>query len=130
MTTAPESRVTALSESLPLAEAQLLSTPPAEARLLTRAAEEQLSIPPAEIPPTTLPAETPLGREAFHIARYYLGNRWVLLALGAGVLVAGAALNWSWLVAVGLAPILLAVAPCAIMCALGLCAMKMSGGSK
>ena len=65
-----------------------------------------------------------------HAARYYLGNRWVLLALGALVLVIGAYLNWGWLVAAGIAPILIAVAPCAIMCALGLCAMKMTGGSK
>jgi len=72
----------------------------------------------------------PLWRDALHIARYYLSNRWVLLALGGAVLVAGAAFNWSWLVAVGIAPILVAVAPCAVMCALGLCSMKMTGGSK
>jgi hypothetical protein len=47
----------------------------------------------------------------------------VLLALGSAVLIGGAALNWSWLVAVGLAPILLALAPCAMMCAVGLCAL-------
>jgi hypothetical protein len=93
-------------------------------------AEVQLSIPPGETPLTTPPAETPLWREALNIAWYYLGNRWVLLALGGGVLTLGAALNWSWLVAAGIAPILIAAAPCAVMCALGLCAMKMSGGSK
>ncbi len=38
----------------------------------------------------------------------------------------GSALNWSWLTAIGAAPIILSVAPCAIMCALGLC-MKGSG---
>lgn len=38
----------------------------------------------------------------------------------------GSALNWSWLTAIGAAPIILSVAPCAILCALGLC-MK-SGG--
>ena len=111
MTTAPESRTTTVPESIPLAEAPV-------------------SMPPAETQPSTPPAETPLWREGLTIARYHLGNRWVLLALGGGVLIAGAALNWSWLVAVGLAPILIAAAPCAIMCALGLCAMKMSGGSK
>ena len=105
MTTAPESRTTSVPESIPLAEAQLFSAPPAEA---------PVSIPPTETPPSTPAAETPLWREGLTIARYYLGNRWVLLALGAGVLIAGAALNWSWLVAVGLAPLLLAVAPCAI----------------
>ena len=76
------------------------------------------------------PAQVPLWREGLHIARYYLGNRWVLLALGAGGLVIGAALNWGWLVAAGVAPILIALAPCAVMCALGLCAMKMMGGPK
>jgi hypothetical protein len=59
MTTAPESRVTTLPESLPLAEAQLLSTPPAEAQLLTLPAEEQLSIPPDDTLPTT---DRPRGR--------------------------------------------------------------------
>ena len=62
-------------------------------------------------------------------ARRYLANRWVLLALGGGVLIAGAALNWSWLVAAGVAPIIISLAPCAIMCGLGLCGMKMMGGS-
>ena len=38
-------------------------------------------------------------------------------------------LSWSWLVAVGIAPLLLAFAPCAAMCALGLCASRMGGGS-
>ena len=54
----------------------------------------------------------------------------MLLAIGALVLSIGASLNWGWLVAAGIAPILIALAPCAIMCALGLCAMKMMAGSK
>jgi hypothetical protein len=36
----------------------------------------------------------------------------------------------SWLVAAGIARVLLTLAPCAIICALGLCSMKMMGGSK
>jgi hypothetical protein len=60
----------------------------------------------------------------------YVSSRWLLLAIGALVLIIGATLNWGWLVAAGIAPILIAVAPCAIMCGLGLCAMKMMGGSK
>lgn len=51
----------------------------------------------------------------------------MLLGLGSAVLIGGTALNWGWLVAIGLAPILIALAPCAIMCAVGLCAM---GGKK
>jgi len=53
-----------------------------------------------------------------------LGPRgWLLLALA--IVVAGGALSWGWLTAIGIAPLLLAVAPCALMCAFGLC---MRGG--
>lgn len=44
-----------------------------------------------------------------------------LIALAALLLALGFASNWSWLVAVGVAPIILAVLPCAVMCAFGLC---------
>jgi hypothetical protein len=65
-----------------------------------------------------------------HAARHYLGGRRGLLVLAGVVVVAGAAaLNWSWLAAVGVAPLLLAVLPCAAMCALGLCVGRMGGGS-
>ena len=50
-----------------------------------------------------------------------LCSRQALLVLALLVLGAGALLNWSWLVAIGIAPILLAVAPCLAMCAAGLC---------
>jgi hypothetical protein len=45
------------------------------------------------------------------------------------VIAAGLALNWSWLVAVGIAPILIAVLPCLAMCALGLCMSRAGGKS-
>ncbi|MGH6894848.1 MAG: hypothetical protein ACREEP_21595 [Dongiaceae bacterium] len=35
----------------------------------------------------------------------------------------GAFFKWQWLVAIGVAPIILAVLPCGIMCALGMCMM-------
>ena len=61
------------------------------------------------------------------------GNRprWLtrrrLLFVGAATLMGGGmALNWGWLTAIGLAPILLSLAPCAVMCGLGMC---MKGGS-
>jgi hypothetical protein len=38
--------------------------------------------------------------------------------------IAAAAFNWSWLVALGLAPLLLTLLPCAVMCVLGLCMHK------
>jgi len=58
------------------------------------------------------------------------GGRRTWLALAGIALVGGAALNWSWLVAVGVAPLLLALAPCAAMCALGLCMKSTGGGCK
>ena len=50
------------------------------------------------------------------------------LLLGVAVLTAGVAWQWSLLAAIGVAPVLLSVAPCAAMCALGLCAGKLAGG--
>lgn len=61
--------------------------------------------------------------------RSYLGGRRALWLLGGAALVAGAALNWGWLVAIGVAPLLVAVLPCVAMCALGLCMNKMAGRS-
>lgn len=69
--------------------------------------------------------DTSLTRDLLYAARYYLGGRRGLIALAALALVSGLALNWSWLVAAGIAPLLLGVLPCAAMCALGLCMNKM-----
>lgn len=50
-----------------------------------------------------------------------------LMFVGAATLIgSGIALNWGLLTAIGLAPVLLALAPCAVMCGLGMC---MKGGS-
>lgn len=73
--------------------------------------------------------ERPLSQDVLYALRYYLGNRRVLLIVGSVVLVAGLAFNWSWLAAIGVAPLLLSVLPCVAMCALGLCMNKMSGRS-
>lgn len=43
------------------------------------------------------------------------------------ILAAGLAAGWPWLVTAGLAPILLALAPCAAICALGVCMSKVGG---
>ena len=61
--------------------------------------------------------------------RPMLGNWRFWLVIAAIALIAGAAANWSWLVAVGLAPLLLTVLPCAVMCALGLCMHRGANGS-
>ena len=53
--------------------------------------------------------------------RHYLSNRFVLLAIFAIAIGLTAKFNWGWLVAAGIAPLLLSVGPCIAMCALGLC---------
>ena len=62
-----------------------------------------------------------LTRDLIYAARYYLGRPRILMTLATVAIVAGLALNWTWLVAIGLAPILLSVLPCLIMCAFGVC---------
>lgn len=57
--------------------------------------------------------------------RTYWGGRRGLLVLGGVALTLGVGLNWGWLAAVGITPVLLAVLPCAAMCALGLCMPQM-----
>jgi hypothetical protein len=61
--------------------------------------------------------------------RLILGSRRFWLVLMAVAVVAAAAFNWSWLVAVGVAPLLLTLLPCAAMCALHLCTSKGADGS-
>lgn len=73
--------------------------------------------------------DTSLARDILHAVRYYLRGRRGLFALAAVALVGGLAFNWSWLVAAGIAPLLLAVLPCVAMCALGLCMSRMAGRS-
>ena len=68
-----------------------------------------------------------LGRDLLYALRYYLGSRRGLLVLAGLAIAMGLALNWSWLAAAGIAPILISVLPCLAMCALGLC-MNRSGG--
>jgi hypothetical protein len=70
-----------------------------------------------------------LARDWLGVARYYLGGRGGLLIVAATVVAGGLALNWSWLVAAGIAPLLIGVLPCVAMCALGLCMHKMGGQS-
>ena len=65
-----------------------------------------------------------LRREALYAVRYYLGNRWALV----GLIVLAAAIGlyfggWGWLVAAGLAPLILSTLPCLVMCGLGVCMM-------
>lgn len=73
--------------------------------------------------------ETPLSRDILYALRYYLGGRRGLIALATIALATGLAFNWNWLVAAGIAPLLLTALPCLVMCALGLCMNRMAGRS-
>jgi len=77
---------------------------------------------------STKAVNTPSGDFSLTIRRY-LGNRRLLLATAIVALVGGTALNWGWLVALGIAPVLLSLLPCLIMCGLGVGCMKMMAGS-
>jgi len=80
-------------------------------------------------PETAGATRASLAQDWLRALRYWLRGPRGLAALVLSALVIGAALNWSWLVAVGVAPLLLTVLPCAVMCGLGLCMNKMTGSS-
>ena len=62
-----------------------------------------------------------LTRDLLYATRYYMWRPRVLVTLAAIAIVTGLALNWSWLVAAGLAPLLISTLPCLVMCAFGVC---------
>jgi hypothetical protein len=74
-------------------------------------------------------ARAPIAQPAWHFIRRALGGPRGLLILGIALIAGGLALGWGWLTAVGLAPIILALAPCAAMCAIGACAMSRGGAN-
>lgn len=82
------------------------------------------------------PPEPSLSQDLASFVRYWIhaawkrvGKRRASILIGIAVAGAGIAFNWSWLAAIGVAPILLSLAPCAAMCALGLCMNKTGGKS-
>ncbi len=65
---------------------------------------------------------SPAGsRWSRYLPAWLCGRRGLTLGAAVAVALGGAAFGWPWLVAAGLAPILLALAPCAAVCALGYC---------
>ena len=80
-------------------------------------------------PETADAAKPSLTQDWLYALRYWLRGPKGIAVLVVSALGVGAALNWSWLVAAGIAPLLLTVLPCAVMCGLGLCMNKMTGGS-
>ncbi len=69
------------------------------------------------------------ARDALTWVRPWLSGRRIWWIAATLALAAGAVLNWSWLVAIGVAPLLVAALPCVAMCALGLCMNRMMGRS-
>ena len=69
-----------------------------------------------------------VGTESAGNRLRWLPRRRLLFVGAATVMGGGMALNWGWLTAIGLAPVLVSLAPCAVMCGLGLCMKGGSGG--
>jgi hypothetical protein len=78
-------------------------------------------MPVSRCPPFS-PIQLPRG-----VLRSWIGNRYVMAIVGLAVAGSGLALGWSWLTAVGIAP----VAPCLVMCAvcLGMMCRHSQGGA-
>ena len=63
-----------------------------------------------------------------------VGLRWPLARSGPvtaamAMIGGGMAMSWGWLTAIGAAPLILNLAPCAAMCVTGFCVMCRSNGS-
>lgn len=76
---------------------------------------------------TLVDHKTPMSGTTHALQRCFSG-RIMPFGLAAIAFAGGLALNWNWLVAVGVAPLLLSALPCVAMCALGLCMSR--GGSR
>jgi hypothetical protein len=72
-------------------------------------------------------SDASLGRDISHAVRYHLRGWRGPVVLAAVISAAGLAFGWSWLVAVGIAPLLLTALPCVAMCTLGFCMNRMVG---
>jgi hypothetical protein len=68
----------------------------------------------------------PLLRQHAAWVPSWIRSRRGLILLAAVPIIGAVAVGWPWLVAVGVAPLLVAAAPCVAMCALGLCMKGMS----
>jgi hypothetical protein len=64
------------------------------------------------------------------IFRRLVRPRLVFAGLALALIGAGLAWQWGWLVAIGIAPLLISAAPCVAMCALGLCVHRMSSSTE
>jgi hypothetical protein len=78
---------------------------------------------------STNAADAPPARELLYLVRCYLSGWRGVVVLTIVAALVGIGLSWNWLVAAGVAPILLATLPCLVMCGLGLCMNKLFGDS-
>lgn len=78
---------------------------------------------------STESTDNTLSRDLIDAFRYYLRGRRGLIVLTTIAIGGGLALNWNWLIATSIFPILLTILPCAVMCGLGLCGSKLAGKS-
>lgn len=74
--------------------------------------------------------ETSLATDVFRFIRYQLRGRRGLIAGAVVFAIPALWIGWPWLVIAGMAPLIIALAPCAVMCAVGLCTMKACSTSK
>ena len=70
----------------------------------------------------------PASSDVCSASRRWTGGRTILAGAAIVGALAGIVLNWGWLVAAGIAPLILAAVPCLAMCAFGLCADKQRDG--
>ncbi len=73
-------------------------------------------------------AISPVRKSADRVHDWLMSPRGLVI-VAIAIIGAGLALGWNWVVATGFAPLLLAVAPCAAMCALGVCMMAKGNSS-
>ncbi len=59
--------------------------------------------------------------------RHWIMRPRILILIGGVSVAVGLAASWNWLAAVGVAPIIIVLLPCAAMCALGLCKPRKKG---
>ncbi len=76
---------------------------------------------------STNAADASPARDLSYVARYYLAGWRGVLVLAVIAALVSIGFSWSWLVAAGIAPILLSTLPCLIMCGLGFCMLCRSG---
>lgn len=69
-------------------------------------------------------SQTSLSEHLFRPIPYWLRSRLGVAAVGTGLAAPALWFGWPWLVAAGLTPLVIVIAPCTVMCGLSVCAMK------